>query len=325
MIQTTRSNISLAIAILFFAALAAFPLLQLDFYNEMVSRIVILALFAVSLDLLVGYTGLISFGHAAWFGIGGYAFALLSTQYKIASSLWVTMPVALIATALLSTLVGLLVLRTKGLYFIMVTLALAQVFFFLFHDVPAIGGSTDGINLYSKPIATLGNFNILDLESPTVLYYFILATLAGAMILISILLRSPFGRAIQGIKENEHRMRSIGFPVFRYKLAAFVISSTIAGLAGYLFAIQSGGVNPDLLSWHQSADVLLMLIFGGTGQLWGGVIGAFAFVLVKELLMSYTQLWQLWFGVVIVLVVLFLPGGLISLGERLKALLGRQA
>ena len=319
-----QSKYRLTMAVLFFAALAAFPLLGLEFYNEMISRIVILALFAVSLDLLVGYSGLISFGHAAWFGIGGYTFALVSTQYKLSNSLWVTMPAALIVTALLSALIGLLVLRTKGLYFIMVTLALAQVFFFLFHDVPIIGGSTDGINLYTAPDATIGGLDVLNLGNPTILYYFILATLAAALILISILLRSPFGHAIQGIKENEHRMKSIGFHVFRYKLAIFIISSTIAGFAGYLFAIQSSGVNPDLLSWHQSADVLLMLVFGGTGQLWGGVIGAFAFILLKELLMSYTQLWQLWLGIAIVFVVLFLPGGLISLGSRMNTILGRK-
>jgi branched-chain amino acid transport system permease protein len=309
----------------FFLALAAFPLLKLDFYNELVSRIVILSIFAVSLDLLVGYTGLISFGHAAWFGIGGYTFALLSTQYKVSGSLWLTLPAAMLVTGILAAIVGLFVLRTKGLFFIMVTLAFAQVFYFLFHDVRAIGGSTDGINLYAKPTAQIGDFTVLDLQNPTTLYYFILAMLLVVVVILSIVLRSPFGRAIQGIRENEHRMKSIGFPVFRYKLAAFTLSGSIAGLAGYLFAVLTDGVNPDLLSWHQSADVLLMLIFGGIGQLWGGIIGAFTFALLKELLMTTTKLWHLWLGLVIVFAVLFLPGGLISLGSRLKALLGRKS
>jgi branched-chain amino acid transport system permease protein len=314
----------LTAAIAFFVALAAFPLLGLDFYNEMVARIIILSIFAVSLDLLVGYTGLVSLGHAAWFGLGGYTFALLSTQYKLSTSLWVTLPAAMVVTAFLAAIVGLFVLRTKGIFFIMVTLAFAQVFYFLFHDVQAIGGSSDGINLYSKPTATLGDVTVLDLQNPTTLYYFILIVMILVITGLSVLLRSPFGRAIQGIRENEHRMRSIGYPVFRYKLATFTLAGAIAGLAGYLFAVLSDGVNPELLSWHQSADVLLMLIFGGIGQVWGGIIGAFVFVLLKELLMSTTTLWQLWLGLIIVLTVLFLPDGLVSLLDRIKLLLGKR-
>jgi branched-chain amino acid transport system permease protein len=312
-----------ALLAVMFIALLLFPTLGLDFYNDMVSRIVILALFAVSLDLLVGYTGLISFGHAAWFGVGAYAFALLSTHYQVTDSFWITLPVALIAAAVLSFIVGLFVLRTKGIYFIMVTLAFAQVFYFLVHDVPAIGGSTDGLNLYARPTLEIGNWVLLDLENPLTMYYFILAALFFSVVLLWFFLRSPFGRAVQGIKINEHRMLSIGFPVFRYKLIVFVIASVFASLAGYLFAAQSYGVNPELLSWHKSADVLLMLIFGGMGQFVGGIVGAFAFILLKDVFMTYTDWWQLWLGITIVLFVLFLPGGLASLPNRLKALVGK--
>ncbi len=320
----TELKFTQACAAVFCMGLLLFPLLELDFYNEMVARIVILALFAVSLDLLVGYTGLVSFGHAAWFGVGAYAYGLLSTHYQVSDSLWVTLPVALAASAILSFVVGLFVLRTKGIYFIMVTLAFAQVFYFLVHDVPAIGGSTDGFNLYARPTAQLGEIQILDLEDASTMYYFIVGALFATMAVIRIILRSPFGRAIQGIKVNEHRMASIGFPVFRYKLAAFVIAGTFAGLAGYLFAVQSYGVNPELLSWHKSADVLLMLILGGMGKFWGGVVGAFVFVLLKEAFMSYTDWWQLWLGLTIVLAVLFLPGGVMTLGARLKHFAGRR-
>ncbi|RIY42451.1 branched-chain amino acid ABC transporter permease [Neopusillimonas maritima] len=312
-----------ALLAVMFIALLLFPTLGLDFYNDMVSRIVILALFAVSLDLLVGYTGLISFGHAAWFGVGAYAFALLSTHYQVTDSFWITLPVALIAAAVLSFIVGLFVLRTKGIYFIMVTLAFAQVFYFLVHDVPAIGGSTDGLNLYARPTLEIGNWVLLDLENPLTMYYFILAALFFSVVLLWFFLRSPLGRAVQGIKINEHRMLSIGFPVFRYKLIVFVIASVFASLAGYLFAAQSYGVNPELLSWHKSADVLLMLIFGGMGQFVGGIVGAFAFILLKDVFMTYTDWWQLWLGITIVLFVLFLPGGLASLPNRLKALVGK--
>lgn len=322
MTQNKHTYISLAI---FFILLMLFPLLQLDFYNEMVSRIVILALFALSLDLLVGFTGLVSFGHAAWFGVGAYGFALLSTQYRVADSLWVTLPLSLLAAAVLSFIVGLFVLRTKGIYFIMVTLAFAQVFYFLVHDVPAIGGSTDGINLYARPSMNIGGWEVVNLEDPLGMYYFIVASLLASLVFLWAFLRSPLGRAIQGIKVNEHRMSSIGFPVFKYKLISFVVSGMLAAFAGYLFAVQSYGVNPELLSWHKSADALLMLIFGGMGYLYGGILGAFAFVLLKEFFMVYTVWWQLWLGTAIVLLVLFLPGGLASLPNRLRAAVGRLA
>lgn len=322
MTQNKHTYISLAI---FFILLMLFPLLQLDFYNEMVSRIVILALFALSLDLLVGFTGLVSFGHAAWFGVGAYGFALLSTQYRVADSLWVTLPLSLLAAAVLSFIVGLFVLRTKGIYFIMVTLAFAQVFYFLVHDVPAIGGSTDGINLYARPSMNIGGWEVVNLEDPLGMYYFIVASLLASLVFLWAFLRSPLGRAIQGIKVNEHRMSSIGFPVFKYKLISFVVSGMLAAFAGYLFAVQSYGVNPELLSWHKSADALLMLIFGGMGYLYGGILGAFAFVLLKEFFMVYTVWWQLWLGTAIVLLVLFLPGGLASLPNRLRVVMGRLA
>ncbi len=320
MVESKNKYVLLAVM---FIALLLFPTLGFDFYNDMVSRIMILALFAVSLDLLVGYAGLISFGHAAWFGVGAYAFALLSTHYQVTDSFWITLPVALIAAAVLSFIVGLFVLRTKGIYFIMVTLAFAQVFYFLVHDVPAIGGSTDGLNLYARPTLEIGNWVLLDLENPLTMYYFILAALFFSVVLLWFFLRSPLGRAVQGIKINEHRMLSIGFPVFRYKLIVFVIASVFASLAGYLFAAQSYGVNPELLSWHKSADVLLMLIFGGMGQFVGGIVGAFAFILLKDVFMTYTDWWQLWLGITIVLFVLFLPGGLASLPSRFKALVGK--
>ena len=300
--------------------LAGFPLLDLEFYTEVVSRVMIIAIFVVSLDLLVGYTGLISFGHAAWFGLGAYSFALLSTKYQVTSSLWITLPAAMLVAALAAFLVGLFVLRTRGLFFIMVTLAFAQIFYFIFHDVKALGGSTDGINLRGKPDASIAGFVPFSLGDTNTLYYFILLMLVLLMAGLALLLRSPFGRALQGIRENEHRMTSIGFPVYRYKLAAFTLAGALAGLAGYLFAVLSGGVNPELVSWHQSADALLMLILGGFGRFWGGIVGAFGFALIKEVMMGLSKHWQLWMGALIIVIVLFLPGGLMSVGGRIKAL-----
>ncbi|MFD1712131.1 branched-chain amino acid ABC transporter permease [Ottowia sp. GY511] len=308
------------IATLFLLVLAAFPFFEEEFYTEMVTRVMILSIFAVSLDLLLGYTGLISFGHAAWFGLGGYVLALLGTKYRLTESLWLTMPAAMAVTAAASFLVGLLVLRTRGMFFIMVTLAFAQIFYFFFHDVEALGGSSDGLHLRGKPSASIGEWVPFDLSDTNTLYYFVLVVLVALLLFMVLLLRSPLGRALQGIRENEHRMEAIGFPVFRYKLAAFTISGAFAGLAGYLFAVLNGSVNPEMLSWHQSADGLLILILGGMGQLWGGVIGAFTFVLLQQVLSGVADKWHLWMGIIIILLVLFLPGGMISLLDRLKGL-----
>jgi branched-chain amino acid transport system permease protein len=314
------------IAGVFLLALVAFPFFRQEFYTEMVTRVMILSIFAISLDLLVGYTGLVSFGHAAWFGLGGYVFALLGTKYRLTESLWLTLPAAMAVTAAAAFLVGLFVLRTRGMFFIMVTLAFAQIFYFFFHDVRALGGSSDGMNLRGKPSAAIGDWVPFDLGDVVTLYYFVLLLMVAMLVFLALLLRSPLGRALQGIRENEHRMEAIGFPVFRYKLAAFTIAGSLAGLAGYLFAVLNSSVNPEMLSWHQSADVLLMLILGGMGQLWGGLIGAFTFVLLQEVLSTFAGKWHLWLGIVIILLVLFLPGGMISLLDRLKGLWqGRRA
>jgi branched-chain amino acid transport system permease protein len=319
---TSRSRAS--IIAVFHGAMAAFPLLGHEFYTELVTRVMILSIFAISLDLLVGYTGLVSFGHAAWFGMGGYVFALLGTKYHLTDSLWLTLPAAMLVSAAAAFLVGLFVLRTRGMFFIMVTLAFAQIFYFFFHDIKALGGSSDGMNLRGKPDTRIGDWVPFELTDPNTLYYFVLVLMAALLLAMALLLRSPLGRALQGIRENEHRMEAIGFPVFRYKLAAFTIAGAFGGLAGYLFAVLNGSVNPEMLSWHQSADVLLMLILGGMGQLWGGPIGAFTFVLLQELLSSYSKLWHLWLGIAIVLIVLFLPGGMFSLFDRIKRLWQRR-
>ncbi|MBC5763058.1 branched-chain amino acid ABC transporter permease [Ramlibacter sp. GTP1] len=308
----------------FLLALAGFPLLKQEFYSELVIRVMVLSMFALSLDLLVGYTGLISFGHAAWFGMGGYVFALLGTKYQLTNNLWLTLPAAMAVTAFFSFVVGLFVLRTRGMFFIMVTLAFAQIFYFFFHDVKALGGSSDGMNLRGKPVANIGEWVPFELTDVNTLYYFVLALMVALLLFMALLLRSPLGRALQGIRENEHRMEAIGFPVLRYKLAAFTIAGSFAGLAGYLFAVLNSSVNPEMLSWHQSADVLLMLILGGMGQLWGGVVGAFTFVLLQEVLSTYTKMWHLWLGIAIILLVLFLPGGVISIAQRVRGLWQRR-
>ncbi|MEP7182919.1 MAG: branched-chain amino acid ABC transporter permease, partial [Betaproteobacteria bacterium] len=286
------------------------------FYTELVTKVMILAIFALSLDLLVGYTGLVSFGHAAFYGIGAYALGLLAPKYE-AASVWLTLPAAIVAAALGALAVGVFVVRAKGIYFIMVTLAFAQMFYFVFHDTK-FGRGSDGISMNFKPTAEIAGWTPLDFANATHFYYFVLVALVVVFAFLRLLLRSSFGRALQGIRSNEHRMRSLGFPVYFYKLASFTLAGALAGFAGYLSAMQFGFINPELLSWHQSGNVLLMLILGGLGSLWGAVAGAFAFVALQELFQSATTHWQLLLGGTIILLVIFLPGGLSSIAGRFR-------
>jgi len=296
--------------------LATFPLVGSGFYVELVAKIMILAIFALSLDLLVGYTGLVSFGHAAFFGIGAYALGLMAPKYE-AANLWLTLPAAMLAAAIAAFVVGLFVVRVKGIYFIMVTLAFAQMFYFVFHDTK-FGRGSDGISMNFKPVAAIGTFTPFDLANSSHVYYCVLVLLVAVFAFLHVVLRSSFGRALQGIRSNEHRMRSLGFPVYWYKLASFTLAGTIAGLAGYLSVLQFGFVNPELLSWHQSGNVLLMLILGGVGSLYGAVVGAFAFVALTEIFQALTIHWQLLLGGAIILLVIFLPGGLASVAGRFR-------
>jgi branched-chain amino acid transport system permease protein len=169
-----------------------------------------------------------------------------------------------------------------------------------------------------KPVAAIGSFMPFDLGNTTHVYYFVLVLLLVVFVFLRVVLRSPFGRALMGIRSNEHRMRSLGYPVYWYKLASFAVAGALAGLAGYLSALQFGFVNPELLSWHQSGNVLLMLILGGIGSLYGAVVGAFAFVALAEIFQALTRHWQLLLGATIVLLVIFLPGGLASVAARFR-------
>jgi branched-chain amino acid transport system permease protein len=307
--------------------LAAFPLIGTTFYVQLGAKIMIMAIFALSLDLLVGHTGLVSLGHAAYFGLAAYVLALISPKYE-ATSLWLSLPVAIVAAAAAALVIGYLVLRTAGVYFIMVTLAFAQMLYSVFHDTK-LGGGSDGIYITVRPELTIAGIKPLDLENPVQFYYFVLLVMIGVYALLSQVLHAPFGRALAGIKANESRMRSIGYPVFAYKLGAFVLAGGLAGLAGYLAACQFGFVNPEILAWHHSGTVLMMVILGGMGKLHGAVLGAFGYVLLQEflsapaLLGAYAKHWQLAMGSLIVFIVLTLPNGLAGWFERLGRLYKR--
>jgi branched-chain amino acid transport system permease protein len=300
-------------------ALALFPFSGATFYTELGITVMTLAIFALSLDLLVGYTGLVSFGHAAYFGIGAYTLALIAPKYD-AANLWLTLPLSVAIAAACALVVGVFVVRARGVYFIMVTLAFAQMFYFVFHDTE-FGRGSDGITMNFKPVAAIGGAVPFDLGNARHAYWFVFVCLVVVFVFLRVVLRSPFGRALQGIRSNEHRMRSLGFPVYRYKLAAFTLAGAIAGLAGYLSAMQTGFVNPELLSWHQSGNVLLMLILGGPGTLYGAIAGAFTFAALQEVFSSVTTRWQLLLGATIIALVIFLPGGLASVAGRMRQLL----
>lgn len=316
-LETLPRSIQVVLA-LGFVALAAFPFVGSDFYQQMVTRMMILAIFAMSLDLLQGVTGLVSLGHAAYFGIAGYTLAFLTPQGEPVS-LWWTLPLAILAAGCAALVIGFFVVRTKGIYFIMVTMAFAQMVFYLFFDNRVLGGS-DGIYINFRPDAGL-----FDLENKTVFYYFTLFCLIVVYAFLRRLLWSPFGRALAGIRVNEHRMRAVGFGSFSYKLTAFTLAGALAGLAGYLWGAQTGFVNPELMGFHQSAHVIMMIILGGMGNFAGAIIGAFAFEFMLELFKDLPDVgnfrlgkhWQLWMGTFIVLVICFAPRGLLGILQKL--------
>ena len=323
--STPRSHLEVlprSLQVLLAAALVllvAFPFIGTDFYAQTIARMMILAIFAMSLDLLQGVTGLVSLGHAAYFGVAGYVLAFVSPQ-DVPVSLWWSLPAGVAASALAALVIGFFVVRTHGIYFIMVTMAFAQMVFYLFFDNKVLGGS-DGLYVNFKPAAVL-----FDLEDKRVFYYFTLAVMLLVYAFLRRLLWSPFGRALSGIRVNEHRMRAMGFTTFRYKLAAFTLAGALAGLAGYLWGAQTGFVNPELMGFQMSAHAIMMVILGGMGNFAGAIIGAFAF---EYLLLWFKDLpavgavdlgkhWQLWMGLFIVILVTFAPRGLLGVIERLS-------
>jgi branched-chain amino acid transport system permease protein len=302
--------------------LALLPAVLTPYTQDLVVKIAISAVYALSLQLLVGTTGLVSLGHAAFLGIAGYVTVLATGDRGAGSMPWLLL-LSVGVAALYALFVGALSLRTKGVYFIMVTLAFAQMAYFVFHDTKVAGGS-DGIFLYSKPVIDWAGQTLLDLDDKRHLYYTVWLALVLTYGLLALIERSRFGHALSGIRVNEQRMRAAGFSTYGYKLAAFVIAGALAGVAGFLHVVKDGAVNPELLSWHESGAVLLMIILGGIGSLRGAVIGAVAFTLLKEFFQSEGLLgplashWQLTLGLTIIAFVALLPQGLIGLTARLQ-------
>jgi branched-chain amino acid transport system permease protein len=301
--------------------LAALPLAAAPYYVELGTAALIAAMLALSLQLLVGCTGLVSLGHGAFYGLAAYTVYLLTPASR-GLSILLTLPAAVFAAGLAALFVGALSLRTKGFFFLMVTLAFGQMLFFLFHDTN-IGGGTDG-DYFAKPLLSAFGYELTlsRRQRPIAIYYVSLLALVLMYLGLAFLLRSLFGCVIEGIRINEHRMQAIGFNTYRYKLAAFVIAGMLAGVAGHMWAMHRGFVNPELLGWHRSAEALLMILLGGLSSLHGPILGALAYTALGEVAQQVTERKLLVEGLVILFVVLALPRGLSGLrvprfgGER---------
>jgi branched-chain amino acid transport system permease protein len=316
-----KTIVAATILILFPLAMQAMDNL---FYVSLASRILIYAIAATSLNLALGYGGMVSFGHAAFFGAGAYVVGILAVEGV--RSAWIAWPAGIAVAAAAAALIGALSLRTRGVYFIMITLAFAQMIYYVFVSLKSYGGD-DGLPMPGR--STVGGE--VSLANDVVWYYVVLALLALVLYLLHRLARSRFGRVIEAIRDNEARAEAIGFPVYRYKLLCFVISGAAAGLAGVLIANQSSYVGPSVLHWIQSGTLMIMVILGGIGRLWGGVIGAVVLLALEHLITDYRIDWLaaiapnyqehagLGVGVVLLAIVLFAPQGIAGLLERKRA------
>jgi branched-chain amino acid transport system permease protein len=276
-------------------------MLDADFYMGLVARMMIFAIAAVSLDLLLGYGGMISFGHAAYLGTGSYAVAILAF-YEITNG-FLQLAVAIGASALVALVIGYICLRTKGIYFIMITLALTQMLYFLGISLEEYGGD-DGINTDRSEF-----FEWFDLGDDTNLYYLILFFLVLCVWISWRLINSRFGMVIRGGQSNDDRMQAIGFPTFRYKLTMFVIAGVICGVAGFLLANLTEFVTPEYMHWFRSGEIMIMVLVGGMGTLFGPVFGAIAYLLFEEVISDLTEHWMIYFGPILILLVLFARQG----------------
>ncbi len=304
-----RSQHSRAMIVLLLL-LAAMPIIAHafddTFYVGLLTRILIFAIAAISLDLIVGYGGMLSLGHAVYIGVGAYSVGILSF-YGIDNG-FVHFAVAIVASATMALMIGASSVRTSGIHFIMISLAFGQMFYYLAVSVNTFGGD-DGLR-----IGATSNFgSLLDLSDPIVLYYFCFAVLLIVLVSLHQLVQSPFGMVMRGIKSNEQRMISIGISPFRYRLAGFVISGTICGIAGALLANQNLFISPASMHWSRSGEIMIMTILGGMGSLSGGVLGAAVYVGLEYFLSRMTEHWQAIMGPIIVLVILYANRGIFGM------------
>ncbi len=293
-----------------------YPFTVRIYFLSLAIEVLIYAIFAMSLDLLLGYTGLTSFGHAAYFGLGAYIVAYLSSDRDIAlhltSNLLITIPAVVAGTALAAGVIGFFVLRTRGIYFLMVTLAFAQMLFSIALSWSRVTGGSDGLAGVPHPALAIGPFSY-EFDSRESIYYLVLVVFLLSCFILRRIVNSPFGLTLRGIRENEARLRALGYNTFRYKMIASVIGGVFAGIAGALLAYYFGIASPENLYWINSGQVMIMLIIGGAGTLSGPVFGAATVRLLRNFASSYTERWETLVGLVFVLFVIFAPHGIMGL------------
>jgi branched-chain amino acid transport system permease protein len=281
------------------------------FLLTLFTRILILAMAAVSLNLILGYGGMMSFGHAAYLGIGGYAVGMLAHEGVFSG--FIQWPVALLASALFALVIGALSLRTRGVYFIMITLAFAQMAYYIVAGLARYGGD-DGLTIYKRSQFV----SPINLSNKVQFYYICLALLFASIYLVWRIINSRFGLTIQGARSNDTRMRAIGFPTYRYKLVCFVIAGTMCGLAGALLANHTDFVSPAMMYWTRSGDLIIMVVLGGMASAFGPLFGAVALLVLEEVLSGITEYWQIILGPLLLLVVLFARGGIDGLLAKVR-------
>jgi len=305
------------VPLLLFGFLALVPFASGETYLlDRFIRIMIFAIAAIGLDLMVGYGGLISFGHAAFMGLGAYAVGILAAHGITEAAL--VLPMALAAAMLFAFLTGMVSLRARGVYFIMITLAFGQMAFFTASSLAPYGGD-DGLTVRTRD--TLLGLPVL--QMPHAFYYLAFTCLLVSYLLCRALVASRFGRVFRGARENPDRMAAMGFDSYRFQLIAYMVSGMLGGLAGFLLANLTDFVSPAYMSWQRSGDLLIMVIFGGMGRLYGAVIGAMAYLTIEELLSDYTEHWKAIFGPLLVIVAVFARGGLLGTAEKVVRSLRR--
>ena len=317
--RLARPGVAHAALALFAIAVLALPwLLRIfgfDFYLSLASRIIVYAIAATSLNLVLGYGGLVSFGHAAFFGLGAYVTGIMISEGVQSGSAHLLATIAITASAALA--IGAISLRTRGVYFIMITLAFAQMLFYLANSVKGYGGD-EGLTIRVRSLFVFGDL-VLDLKNPQAFYYVALAVLAASLLALGRFVPSRFGRAMLAVRDDDIRAEAIGFPTYRYKLVVFVVAGALGGVAGGLSVNLQGYVSPNLLYWTQSGTLMVMVILGGVATIWGGLAGAAALLLLQEVLGSWTEHPDFWTGWVLLAVVLFARRGLVGLFASRKA------
>ncbi len=290
--------------------------LGLAFWLDVINRTIILAIAAVSLNFILGYGGMVSFGHAAFIGLGAYAVGI-PAHYDLYSG-FLHLLIVVLGCGAFALITGAISLRTKGVHFIMITMAFGQMAYYAFISMEEYGGD-DGLVIYAR-----SEFPILDIEQRLVFYYTCLASLIGALYLVHRMVNSRFGMVIKGAKSNERRMAALGFPAYRYRLAAYVISGMMCGFAGALLGNYTSFISPEMMGWTRSGELIFMVVLGGAGTLFGPLFGVVAFLLIEEVLSGITTYWHIIFGAILVLVVLFAKGGISGLLTAKRPALGKQ-